>query len=274
MTQTTFRDLHIPGSPFILANAWDIGSAKLLAAMGAKALASTSAGHAFTLGQKDMGDITRKQSLHHCADLVGATHLPVSGDLENGYGHTIDDVVETIKGAAAVGLAGCCIEDSQLPSSTPYAFSTAVERIEAAAQAAKSLDKDFVLAARADGVMNGHYDTKEAIRRLRAFEEAGADVLYAPIPPSMEALAEICKSVNAPVNALAAGPFAKYSLQDFANIGVARISLGSALSRVIHSAIIDSARQMFEDGDFSSFLGKAKAGEVEALFDQVDLKNN
>ncbi len=272
MAQTTFRDLHIPGKPFILANAWDIGSAKLLAALGAKALASTSAGHAFTLGQKDMGDITRDQSLSHCADLVGATPLPVSGDLENGYGHSTDDVIETIREAAVAGLAGCCIEDSQLPSSKPYEFSQAVERIEAAAQAAKSLNKDFVLAARADGLMNGHYDTKEAIRRLRAFEEVGADVLYAPIPPSMDVLAEICKSVKTPVNALAAGPFAKFRLEDFANIGVARISLGSALSRVIHSAIIDSAKQMFQDGDFSSFQGKASGAEVEALFDEVNLK--
>lgn len=267
---TTFREMHVSGDPFILANAWDIGSAKLLAALGAKAIATTSAGHAFVLGSKDMGAITREQSLAHAKELVEATSLPMSGDLENGYGHSPDDVADTITLAAATGMAGCCIEDVNFPSTDPYEFSIAVERIEAAAAAAKSLDDDFVLVARADGIMNGHYDTTEAIRRLQAFEAVGADVLYAPLPPSMEDLALICKSVNAPVNALAAGNFAKYNVKDFANIGVARISLGSALSRVIHSAIIDSAKQMFDAGDFSSFVGKVGGGEVEALFDQAD----
>jgi 2-methylisocitrate lyase-like PEP mutase family enzyme len=270
MTSSAFRDLHIPGKPFILANAWDIGSAKLLAALGAKALATTSAGHAFTLGVKDMGDITRQQSISHSKELIGATSLPVSGDLENGYGHSPDDVVETIKQAGEAGLAGCCIEDSGLPDTTPYEFTIAVGRIEAAAQAARSLKKDFVLAARADGIMNRHYDTKEAIRRLQAFEKVGADVLYAPLPPSMDDLAEICRSVKAPVNALAAGSFAKFNVEEFASIGVARISLGSALSRVIHTAIINSASQMFESGDFSSFVGACGGAEVEALFDKAN----
>ncbi len=269
MASPTFRELHIPGKPFVLANAWDIGSAKLLAALGAKALASTSAGHAFTLGVKDMGDVTRQQSLAHCIDLAGATCLPVSGDLENGYAHAPEDVAETIRQAGEAGLAGCCIEDASLPDTTPYQFAMAVERIEAAVQMARSLDKDFVLAARADGIMNRQYDTKEAIRRLRAFEEVGADVLYAPLPPSLEDLADICRSVNAPVNALAAGKFAKFKVEDFANVGVARISLGSALSRLIQATVINSARQMFENGDFSSFSGAADGAEVEALFDKV-----
>jgi 2-methylisocitrate lyase-like PEP mutase family enzyme len=269
MTSTTFRDLHIPGKPFILANAWDIGSAKMLAALGAKALATTSAGHAFTLGVKDMGDITREQSLAHSIDLIGATSLPVSGDFENGYGHSPDEVAQTIQLAGEAGLAGCCIEDTMLPSSTPYEFAIGVERIEAAVQASRSLDNDFVLAARADGILTGQYDTAEAIRRLRAFEQVGADVLYAPIPPSMEDLADICRSVSAPVNALAAGRFAKYTVEDFANIGVARISLGSALSRVTHTAIMNSARQMFDAGDFSSFERTISGPQVEALFDKV-----
>jgi len=268
---TSFRELHIPGKPFILANAWDAGSAKILAALGAKAIATTSAGHAFTLGVKDMGDITRSQSLEHSRQLVEATKLPVSGDLENGYGHLPGDVEITIIQAAEAGLAGCCIEDTNLPSAEPYEFSIAVERIEAAVQAARSIVGDFVLAARADGLLTGKYNTDEAIKRLQAFEAVGADVLYAPLPPTFEDLERICKSVSAPVNALAAGHFAKYKVQDFADIGVARISLGSALSRVTHSAIINSARQMFESGDFSSFLGKVGGGEVETLFDAVKL---
>ena len=143
MTSSTFRDLHVPGKPFILANAWDIGSAKLLAAFGAKALATTSAGHAFTLGVKDMGQITRDQSLAHSVDLIGATSLPVSGDFENGYGHRPEEVAETIRLAGEAGLAGCCIEDSMLPLPTPYEYCLAVERIEAAVQAKKSFETGF-----------------------------------------------------------------------------------------------------------------------------------
>ena len=126
-----------------------------------------------------------------------------------------------------------------------------------------------MLAARADGLMNSQYDTAEAIRRLQAFEKVGADVLYAPLPPSMEALGEICKSLSAPVNALAAGEFAKYKLADFAQIGVARISLGSALSRVTHAAIIDSARKILETGEFHCLAGGVSGAEVESLFDKA-----
>ncbi len=262
----TFRALHKPGEPFILANAWDAGSAKLLTALGAKAIATTSAGHAFTLGVKDMGDITRQQSLEHAHDIVNATSQPVSGDLENGYGHASEEVAETIRLAAKAGLAGCCIEDTQLPSKRPYEFANAVERIKAAAEAAKTLDSDFVLTARADGVMLGQYDTAEAIRRIQAFESVGADVLYVPLPPSMDDLALICQSVKAPVNALAAGEFAKQTVADFAQIGVARISLGSALARITHAAIVNSSKAMFGKGDFSSFLDGIGGAEVEALF--------
>ena len=265
-----FRKLHIPGKPFILANAWDAGSAKLLSALGAKAIASTSAGHAFTIGAKDMGDISRDVSLAHCADLVAATNLPVSGDLEDGYGQTPDAVAQTILRAGEAGLAGACIEDEKYSAGEAYDFATSVERIEAAMQAARSLPGDFVLTARTDGLMNGHYEMSEAIRRLQAYEAAGADVLYAPIPPSLDDLAQICKSVKVPVNALAAGPFTQYSLSDFANIGVARISLGSALARVTHTAIVNSAKQIFETGEFSSMSDTMGGGQIEALFDEAD----
>ncbi len=269
-TQTSFRELHQPGNPFILANAWDVGSAKLFAALGAKAIATTSAGHAFTLGVKDMGHISLEQTLKHSSDLIAATPLPVSGDFENGYGHSPETVAATIQAAGDIGLAGCCIEDTALPDKTPYDFSLAVERIEAAMDAAQSLEKDFVLTARADGVMNGQYNTQEAIRRIQAFESVGADVLYVPLPPSMQDLERICQSVNTPVNALAAGDFAKQTLADFANIGAARVSLGSALARVTHAAIVNSSKVMFEQGDFSSFLLGVGGDEIERLFDQVD----
>ncbi len=268
----SFRELHKPGEPFVLANVWDFGSAKLFAALGARAIATTSAGHAFTLGVKDMGEITRVQSLEHAHELAGATHLPLSADLENGYGHSPIDVAETIRLAADAGVAGCCIEDTALPNKMPYDFDFAVERITAAVDAKRSLDEDFVLTARADGVMNGQYDTDEAIRRIQAFEAVGADVLYVPLPPSLEDLARICDSVSSPVNALAFGDFAKYTIADYADIGVARISLGSAMARVTHAAIVHSAKQILGEGDFTSFLNGISSAEIESLFDSISYK--
>ncbi len=264
---SAFRKLHQPGNPFILANAWDAGSAKVLAALGAKAIATTSAGHAFVLGTRDMGHITRDQSLDHARELIAATPLPVSGDFENGYGREPETVAETVRLAAQAGLAGCSIEDTDLPDAAPYDFAFAVERIEAAVAACKDLPEDFVLCARADGMLTGTYDTDEAIRRLQAFEKAGADLLYAPMPPSMDDLARICSAVDAPVNALAAGRFVNYSLAQFADIGVARVSLGSALARVTHAAIINAAGPMLEAGDFIGLKAGVGGGKVDALLD-------
>jgi 2-methylisocitrate lyase-like PEP mutase family enzyme len=254
-----FRALHRPGSPFILANAWDAGSARLLAALGAEALATSSAAHAFTLGRPDMGHVSRDEALAHAADLVAATPLPVSGDFENGFGEAPETCAETVRLAAEAGLAGISIEDTALPAETPYDFAFAVDRIRAAAAAARSLARDFVLVARADGVMNGHYDMAEGLRRIRAFEEAGADCLYIPMPPSVDALRDVCAATKKPVNGLAAGPFTKLSRADFAALGVARISLGSALARITHKAIVDAATAMFGSGDFTP-LGKGIAG--------------
>ena len=261
--------MHQSGSPFVLANVWDSGSAKLFAALGAQALATTSAGHAFTLGIKDMGEISREQSFQHAQELANATDLPLSADLENGYGHSPSEVAETIRLAGKIGIAGACIEDIALPGNTAYDFDLAVERISAAVEAARELDNEFVLTARADGVMVGQYGMDEAIRRIQAFEAVGADVLYVPMPPAMDDLARICRSVESPVNALAAGQFAKYTIADFANIGVARISLGSAMARVTHAAIVQSAKDIFGKGDFSSFLNGIGGDEVESLFDSL-----
>ncbi|MEX0970704.1 MAG: isocitrate lyase/phosphoenolpyruvate mutase family protein, partial [Paracoccaceae bacterium] len=245
-----FRALHRKGKPFVLANAWDIGSARVLAALGAEAIATSSAAHAFTLGLPDGGYVSRDVALAHAQDLVAATNLPVSGDFKNGFGHTPEDCAETVRLAGEVGLAGISIEDAALPDDRANAFDEAVARIRAAASAARALPRDFVLVARADGIMNGHYDTDEALRRLLAFQDAGADCLYAPLPPDMAALARICAAVSLPVNALATGPFSAQSRADFAAIGVARISVGSALARVTHRALIEAATPMFADGDF------------------------
>jgi len=264
----TFRDLHRKGDPFILANAWDIGSARVLAALGAQAIGTSSAAHAFTLGLPDGGHVSRDQALAHAQDLVAATNLPVSGDFENGFGHTPEDCAETVRLSAEAGLAGISIEDAALPDDSAYDFDHAVERIAAAVAAARALPRDFVLVARADGIMNGHYDTDEAIRRLLAFQEVGADCLYAPLPPDMAAQARICAALHRPVNALAAGAFAAHSKAEFAAIGVARISLGSALARRTHHALLDAARPMFAAGDFSHLQPTVGSSVIDPLLIQ------
>ena len=260
-----FRELHKPGTPFTLANAWDLGSAKVLTALGAQAIGTTSNGHAFTLGRPDMGNVNRDEALAHAQDIVSVTHLPVSGDFENGYGDTPEDVAETVRLAAEIGLAGCSIEDTNMADIGIYGFDLAVERIKAGVAAARALSKDFVFVARADGIMNGNYGIDEAMRRLQAFDEAGADCLYAPLPPSMDDLKRICAATDKPVNALAVGPFAKVSRAEFAAAGVARISLGSGLARVTQGALIRAAAKILSDGDFSDIAEAASGREVEAL---------
>lgn len=245
-----FRALHVPGNPFILANAWDRGSARVLAALGARAVGTSSAAHAFTLGLPDGTQVGRDAALQHASDLVAATALPVSADLENGYGDDPGTVAETVRLASEAGIAGLSIEDIALPTANAYPFELALERIRAAIAAARALPRDIVVLARADGVMTGAYDVDEGIRRLQAFEAAGADALYLPLPPGMEDIRRICGSVSKPVNALAAGAFTKVTLAAYAEAGVARVSLGSALARATHRVIVDAATAMFEHGDF------------------------
>lgn len=260
-----FRALHRPGDPFILANAWDIGSARMLARMGAQAIGTSSAAHAFTLGRPDMGQVTRDEALAHAQDLVAAVSVPVSGDFENGFGDDPDSCAETVRLSAEIGLAGISIEDTALPAATPYEFELAVDRIRAAASAARALPGDFVLVARADGIMNGQYDIEQALARLRAFDDAGADCLYAPIPASFDDLARICAATDKPVNALAAGPYTKFSRADYARIGVARISLGSALARATQRVILDAGHAMFGDGDFTPLSVSVSGDEIDAM---------
>lgn len=260
-----FRALHRKGDPFILANAWDVGSAKMLAGLGARAIGTSSAAHAFTLGRPDMGHVTRDEALAHAQDLVAAISVPVSGDFENGFGDAPDTCAETVRLSAEAGLAGISIEDTALPGATPYPFDLAVERIRAAAAAARALGRDFVLVARADGVMNGQYDIEEALHRLAGYAAAGADCLYVPIPDSMDDIARICAATDLPVNALAAGPYTGISRAEFAAAGVARISLGSALARVTHRVIHDAALAMFGTGDFSPLSHGIAGSDVDRL---------
>lgn len=261
----SFRDLHKPGTPFILANAWDAGSARMLEALGAKAVATSSAAHAFTLGRPDGGTVSRDEALAHAESLVAAVDVPVSGDFENGFGHDPDTCAETVRLSAEVGLAGICIEDAAFPNDAAYPFDDAVDRIRAAASAARALGQDFVLVARADGVMNGHYDIDEAIRRIQAFDEAGADCLYVPLPKTMDDMRRVIAATPKPVNVLVAGSYASHGLTTYAEMGAARLSLGSALARVTHKAIHDAAEAMFGAGDFTPLTNGISGGRIDRL---------
>lgn len=260
-----FRALHVPGAPFILANAWDIGSAKMLARLGAPAIATSSAAHAFTLGRADGGTVSRDEALGHASDLVAAVNVPVSGDFENGYGDGPDYCAETVRLAAEAGLAGISIEDEDFGRDAAYPADLAVERIRAAAEAARALPRDFFLLARADGVMNGRYGMAEALERVRAFDAAGADGLYVPLPPDMDGLRAVVAATQKPVNALAAGRFARVSKAAFAEAGIARISLGSALARVTHKVVHEIGQAMFERGDFTALASGARGDVIDAL---------
>ncbi|MDX3925009.1 MAG: isocitrate lyase/phosphoenolpyruvate mutase family protein [Shinella sp.] len=260
-----FQALHQSGC-FVIPNPWDAGSARMMAAAGAQALATSSAAFAFTLGRPDMGRVTREEALRHAEDIVRATPLPVSGDFENGFADAPDEVAETVRLAAEAGLSGCSIEDTQMVDGNPaYDFELAVDRIRAAADAARSLDRPFVLCARADGVMNEAYDLDEAIRRIQAFEKAGADLLYVPVPPGADELRRVVGSVSRPVNALAAGPLIQLTVRDFADIGVRRISLGSMIARVTHAAIAEQMAAIVDDGSFKLLSKAASGSKINAM---------
>ncbi|MCU0828026.1 MAG: isocitrate lyase/phosphoenolpyruvate mutase family protein [Tabrizicola sp.] len=260
-----FHDLHQAGC-FVIPNPWDRGSARMMAALGAKALATSSAAHAFTLGRPDLGGVTRDEALAHAQDLIAATPLPVSGDFENGFGDSPDTVAETVRLSAEIGLSGISVEDTQMiPGNAPYAFDLAVERIRAGAAAARALRRPFIFCARADGVMHGTYDLAEGIRRLQAFQAAGADLLYIPVPPGREELRQILASVTKPVNALAAGPLKSLTVADLATLGVRRISTGSQIARLTHAAIRDSVSAMLDHGSFAPLMATASGDDIDAL---------
>ena len=260
-----FFDLHQAGC-FVMPNPWDQGTARMMAALGARALATSSAAHAFTLGRSDMGGVSRDEALAHAAALLAATDLPVSGDFENGFADAPDAVAETVRLAAEVGLSGCSVEDTMMTAGTPaYDFDLAVERIRAACAAARATRRSFVLCARADGVMNGTYDLAEGIRRLQAFEAAGADLLYLPVPPGKAELAQVLAAVRAPVNALAAGPLRSIRVGDLAAMGVRRISLGSQIARVTHAAIRDCVTAMLAEGSFEPLFAAASGSEIDDM---------
>jgi len=255
-----FKALHEGAGMFVIANPWDIGSARILAGLGYKALASTSAGFAVSRGLADY-QITREMKLAHCAELAGATDLPVSADLENGFGHDPETCAETIRLGAEAGLVGGSIEDFTGDSDAPiYEIGAATERVRAAAAAANGLDFPFMLTARAENFLHGRADLADTIARLQAFQEAGAHVLYAPGLRTLEDIKSVLAEIDRPLNVLM-GPFEGFvALSELAELGVKRLSLGSALSNGAYGALIEAGREVLEQGTLG-FLSRAASGE-------------
>lgn len=246
-----FRALHERDRAFIIPNPWDVGTARMLAQLGFEALATTSAGYAFSRGTLDR-TVGRDAMMAHVTEIVSATELPVSADLENGFGDSPEIVAKTIALGAAHGLAGGSIEDSTGNEANPiYPIEFAKERIQAAAEAARALPFQFMLTARAENYLHGRPDLNDTIRRLQAYQEAGADVLYAPGLTSKDDIAAVVRSVDRPVNVLAGMPGMRMSLAELSEIGVKRISTGSALARAALGAFLLSAHEMAAHGTFA-----------------------
>jgi 2-methylisocitrate lyase-like PEP mutase family enzyme len=260
-----FRDLHYRDSAFVIPNPWDIGSARLLASTGFEALATTSVGYANSIGRQDHG-VTRDEMIAHAATLAAATELPVSADLENGFGDDPGTVAETIRMAAAAGLAGCSIEDSTNRDDDPiYSFEHSVDRIRAAAEQVRNLPFPFMLTARSENYLHGRKDLADTINRLQAFQEAGADVLYAPGITDVKEVATLISSVDRPVNVLAGMQGTHFDVNELSRIGAKRISVGGALTRVAFAALLGAAREMKEHGTFSFVNGPITSREIAAL---------
>lgn len=262
-----FRALHERDGAFVIPNPWDVGTARILEALGFEALATTSAGMAFALGRQD-GAVTREQALAHCRELVAATDLPVSADLEHGFAAAPEEVAETIRQAAASGLAGCSIEDyTEKPDTPIFAFELAVERIAAAVDAKSALPADFVLTARCENFLRGRPDLDDTIRRLQAYENAGADVLYAPGLRDLDTIRTICQSVTKPVNVLMGSGAENFGVAELARAGAKRISVGSALSRAALGAFVRAAREIQESGTFGFASDAIGFAEIQAFFE-------
>ena len=265
-----FQALHERKQPFVVGNPWDAGSARILTSLKYEALSTTSAGLAFSLGRKDgTAAVSRAEALANAKSIVDATHLPVAADLENGYGHAPEDAAETIRLAAEVGLVGGSIEDATGDDANPiYEFDHAVERIAAAAQAAKALPFPFMLVARAENFLHGRADLDDTIKRLQAYEQAGAAVLYAPGLTQPEDIRTVCSSVTKPVNVLMGMKGApRLTVQDLGALGVRRISIGSGFSRAALTAFLHAAREVIDDGTFGFADETLYISDLTAMFE-------
>ncbi|MEA2184891.1 MAG: hypothetical protein QOF69_4076 [Solirubrobacteraceae bacterium] len=257
-----FLELHAGQHPLLLPNPWDVGSAKLLASLGFEALATTSGGFAATLGRLD-GCVTRDEAVAHAASIAASTELPVSADFENGFADDPGEVAQTVRMAIEAGLAGCSIEDATGADDGPpiYDPGTAAARIEAAAEVAHGGPVRLVLTARAENYLHGRPDLRDTIRRLQAYQDAGADVLYAPGLHSIDDIRDVVSAVDRPVNVLT-WPGAP-SVAELAEVGVARVSVGGAFAFAALGAAVEAAQELLDAGTFG-FLGRARAGMKQA----------
>jgi 2-methylisocitrate lyase-like PEP mutase family enzyme len=257
-----FRALHERESAFIMPNPWDVGSARLLAHAGFEALATTSMGYAFSCGRLD-NSLDRDETLRYSRAIVSATHLPVSADLEDGFADSPEGVAETILRAASVGLVGGSIEDATGDPERPiYELEEAIERVRAAAEAAHGLPFPFVFTARAENYLHGRPDLRDTVKRPQAYEEAGADVLYAPGLTTREDIAAVVASVGRPVNVVMGLQGVQLTLAELEHLGVRRVSVGSALYRTAIGAFLRAAHEMRRDGSFSFAAGAASPAEL------------
>ncbi|HVF44384.1 MAG TPA: isocitrate lyase/phosphoenolpyruvate mutase family protein [Pyrinomonadaceae bacterium] len=262
-----FRALHEREGAFVIPNPWDAGSARLLAGLGFEALATTSAGFAHTLGRLD-GQVTRDEAVEHCRAVCAAVSLPVSADLENCFADEPAEAAATILAGAGAGLVGGSIEDySGDPSEPIYDLGLAVERVRAAAEAAHSLDFPFTLTARAENFLHGRRDLDDTVRRLQAFEAAGADVLYAPGLTTLEEVRQVAGALDKPLNVL--GPLlGRVTVAELADAGAKRISLGGALARAAVTTLLRAGAELREHGSFGWASDLASARDVARLLSE------
>jgi 2-methylisocitrate lyase-like PEP mutase family enzyme len=260
-----FRAMHARPQAFIIPNPWDVGTARMLAQLGFEALATTSAGFAFSAGLLD-NQVGREKMLAHVAEIAAATDLPVSADLENGFGDDPKTVAETIRLAAATGIVGGSIEDSiDRPGEKVYDIGHATDRVRAAVEARRALPFPFTLTARAENFLVGLPDLADTIRRLQAYQEAGADVLYAPCITTREEITAVVKAVDRPVNFLMGTQPQRFTLDQLSEMGVRRVSVGSALSAAALGAFLRAAREMRSTGTFTYTQDAASFGEISKL---------
>ena len=260
-----FRALHERPGVFVIPNPWDVASSRLLAGLGFEALATSSAAAAIAIGRRD-GGLTRDQALEQARIIVEATDLPVSADLENGFGDQPEAVAETIRKAAAVGLAGCTIEDSTGDRDRPlYDEALAIERIAAAVEAVRGLPFPFQLTARAHNLLFAGASVDDTIRRLQAFERAGADVLFAPGLPDLDAVRTLCAAVSKPVNFMVGIKGKSFSVAELAAAGVKRISLATSLYRAAMTGLLDAPREVRESGQFGFLERSTTTAELIEL---------
>ena len=257
-----FAELHVPGTPLLMPNPWDVGSAVALASLGFEALATTSSGFAGSLGRLD-GAVSRDEAIAHAAALVAAVDVPVSADLENCFGDDPDDVAETVRQALGAGLAGCSVEDySQDDGGRIYPFDLAVARVAAAVSVAHGGSVRLVITARAENHIRGHDDLADTIGRLQAFQAAGADVLFAPGVNALDDIRRLVESVDRPVNVIGAG--SAPSVAELASAGVARISVGGSFFYAAMGALADAANELRDAGTYAGPTASIKSGRVLA----------